>query len=84
MLTDDQRAHYEMFNRVLTFFELHKDILDKIPELREHFETFKENLKQINELILSSDEKTIDEVQYVKNMEALMELTEKFGKELKN
>ncbi len=84
MFSKEQKLQYELFKRVLAFLEMHRDIINAIPEFQASVEKYRNKLNKIDEILLTSGEATPDEQDLVRNMNTLLELAKKFDGNSKN
>ena len=84
MLSKEQMRKYEMFKRVMAFFEMNKDKLKEYPEIQKVVEEFKNLVKRIDDEMLNSSEMKEEEETLVKSMNTLINFAKQFGEESKN
>lgn len=84
MLSEEQMRKYEMFKRVMAFFEMNKDKLKEYPEIQKVVEEFKNLVKRIDDEMLNSSEMKEEEETLVKSMNTLINFAKQFGEESKN
>ncbi len=73
-----------MYERVFALFEIYKDVISENREILQTVKSLKSDLEEMCKVIPSSGKSTEEDLEAVKGMQSMQELTKQFSAEKRN